>query len=290
MKTIHCSLLLFLGAALAENSFIPSALANNPPTLSPIPDRTFNEDAPDQSVSLAGIGSGAPEEQQILTVTAVSSNPSLIPAPTVQYTSPNSTGMLLLRPAANASGIATITVIVDDGQPADNIVARSFLVTVVPVNDVPTISAIPDQVIDENKAGVIAFTVSDVDTPASSLILSGTSSNPDLIPASYIAFGGSGTNRTVSVIPMPKQFGTATISVTVTDSGGASATRDFLVTVNAVMQIKMVEARPMVIWSATNGVLQQCVQWGQWEDMVPAATSPYSAQPSGIKFYRLRKR
>src|SRR6266545_571488 len=284
MKTTHCSPLLSLVAVLAGNPWIPSALANNPPTLNAIPDQTFNEDAGDQVLLLAGISSGAPEEQQTLTVTAVSSNPSLIPAPAVQYTSPNSTGALLLRPAADAFGTATITVIVNDGQPADNIVARSFFVTVTAVNDLPQISAIGDRIINEGTAtGPLAFTVRDVETPASSLIVSGTSSNPALVPTANLAFGGSGANRTLTVLPAPNQFGSATISVIVADEGGATARSDFLVTVSARLQIKMAEASPIVIWSATNAVLQHCTEWGQWEDMLPAPTSPYSVQPSSVK-------
>jgi len=291
MKTTHCPLLLFLVAALAGNTGIPAALANNPPTLSPIPDRTLNEDAGDQLIPLSGIGSGAPEEQQTLTVVAVSSNPSLIPAPGIEYVSPNATGTLSFKPATNAFGTAVITVVVNDGQPADNTVARSFLVTVAPVNDPPQISAIGDRIINEGTTtGPIALSVRDVETPASSLIVSGSSSNPALIPAANLLFGGSGANRTLTVLPAPNQFGTATITVTVADTAGATASSDFLLTVNAKLQIKMAEASPIVIWSATNAVLQQCVDWGQWEDMQPEPTSPYSVQPSSVKFYRLRKR
>lgn len=291
MKTIHCSLLLSLVAALAGNSWIPAALANNPPTLNALPNRTLNEDAGDQVLPLSGISPGAPEEVQTLTVTAVSSNPSLIPAPAVQYVSPNSTGTLILTPAANAFGAATITVIVNDGQPSDNIVTRSFNVVVTAVNDLPTLSDIEDRIVGENQpTGPIPFVVSDVETPASSLVVSGISSNQSLIPAANLVFGGSGMNRTLTVIPAPKQFGSATISVIVSDSAGATARRDFVVTVNAVMQIKIAEASPVVIWSATNAVLQHCVEWGQWEDMLPEPTSPYSVQPSSVRFYRLRKR
>ena len=287
MKTTPCSLLPFLVAVLAGNSAV---LANSPPTLNPIPDLTLSEDSGNHVVALAGISSGAPEEVQTLTVTAVTSDPNLIPAPLVQYTSPNATGALTLTPAVNASGTATITVIVNDGQPADNTVARSFVVTVVPVNDLPTLSDIPDQIVDEGKATAIAVTVSDVETPASSLIVSGSSSNPALIPATNLAFGGSGTNRILTIIPAPKQFGTATINVIVTDTAGATARTEFQVMVNAQIQIKMAEASPIVIWSATNAVLQHCIEWGQWEDMLPEATSPYSVPPSGARFYRLRKR
>ena len=48
-------------------------------------------------------------------VTASSSNPALIPNPTVTYTSPNATGSLAYTPVANTSGSAVITVTVSDG-------------------------------------------------------------------------------------------------------------------------------------------------------------------------------
>ncbi|MCX6110227.1 MAG: Ig-like domain-containing protein [Proteobacteria bacterium] len=53
-----------------------------------------------------------------ITVTATSSNPALLPNPTVTYTSPNPTGTLTLTPKANAftnaANAVTITVTVKD--------------------------------------------------------------------------------------------------------------------------------------------------------------------------------
>ena len=46
-----------------------------------------------QTINLTGIAAGG-SETQTLTVTATSSNPALIPNPTVTYTSPNATGSL----------------------------------------------------------------------------------------------------------------------------------------------------------------------------------------------------
>ena len=103
------------------------------------------------------------------------------------------------------------------------------------VNDLPVISALVDQAINENTStGPVPFTVADVETPASALIVTGSSSNPTLVPAANIAFGGSGTNRTVTVIPAPNQFGTAMITVMVRDSAGGTASSAFSVKVNAL--------------------------------------------------------
>jgi hypothetical protein len=83
-----------------------------------------------QTVSLSGIGAGG-GESQVLAVTATSSNPSLIPHPTVSYASPNATGSLSFAPAHNAIGTAIITVTVtDDGGTASggvNSVSCSFM-------------------------------------------------------------------------------------------------------------------------------------------------------------------
>ena len=86
---------------------------NQTPTLDPVANVTINENAPQQTVNLSGITSGATNETQTLTVTATSSSPSVIPNPTVTYTSPNTTGSLTFTPVANAFGSATITVTVN---------------------------------------------------------------------------------------------------------------------------------------------------------------------------------
>src|SRR5437867_3419151 len=129
---------------------VPLTPVNQPPTLNIIPNVTINEDAGQQTVSLSGITSGATNEIQTLTVTASSSNPSLVPNPTVSYTSPNTTGSLSFTPVATASGVATISVTVNDGQTTNNTITRSFTVTVNSVNDAPTIDPIANLTINEN--------------------------------------------------------------------------------------------------------------------------------------------
>ncbi|MHB8834492.1 MAG: tandem-95 repeat protein [Candidatus Methylomirabilia bacterium] len=106
---------------------------NDAPTIDSIGNVTVNENAGLQTVLLYSITAG-PGESQSLTVTATSSNHGLIPDPTVSYASPAATGSLSFTPVANASGTATVTVTVDDGQPANNSVGITFQVTVAPLN------------------------------------------------------------------------------------------------------------------------------------------------------------
>src|SRR5688572_19571814 len=87
---------------------------NRAPTLDPIADVTVDRNAPQQTVLLTGISSGAASEAQPVQVTASSSDPTLVPHPTVAYTAPSFTGALFFTPAANRSGQAVITVAVYD--------------------------------------------------------------------------------------------------------------------------------------------------------------------------------
>lgn len=203
---------------------------NDPPTLNSLAARTVNENAAAQNVTLSGIGAGATNEPDVLTITAVSSNPGVVPHPTVSYTSPDTTGTLTFRPATNAYGSAVITVTVNDGQAQSSTISRSFTVT---VNAAPRISPIASQpAIAGVATGPIPFTVSDADNPATALTLTASSSLPAVVPVSNIVFGGSGSNRTVTITPVADKVGNATISLAVSD-GKASTSTSFILAVTA---------------------------------------------------------
>src|SRR6266852_3062879 len=138
-------------------------------------------------------------------------------------------------PAANQSGTATITITVADPDGAS--ASRSFLLTVNPVNDPPTISSLADQSTDEDTpTAAIPFSIGDVESTAGSLTITGHSFNQGLVPDGNIVFGGSGPNRTLTLMPAANQSGTATITITVADPDGASASSSFLLTVNPVTE------------------------------------------------------
>src|SRR5439155_4909669 len=69
----------------------------------------------------------------------------------------------------------------------------------------------------------LSFAVADVETPASNLVVSAYSSNPALIGPGQIVLSGADTDRTISLQPLPNQFGTADITLQVRDAEGAVA-------------------------------------------------------------------
>src|SRR5262249_40822589 len=132
--------------ASARTQFVVTVRpVNDPPTLGVIADQVLSANAPAKDLTLAGIGPGAPDEAQTVTINAVSSNPSLGPNPTVTYTSPNPTAVLTLRPTPNSTGIAVITITADDGQPNNHQTTRRFLVTISGTNQAPVLGSFSPQ-------------------------------------------------------------------------------------------------------------------------------------------------
>ena len=220
---------------------VPLPAANQPPTLNALSSITINENASAQTVNLSGITSGATNENQTLTITAASSNPALIPTPTVTYTSPNTTGSLSFTPVAFGFGTSTITVTVNDNAGSNNITTRSFLVTVSPVNQPPTLSALSNLTINEG-AGPQAVNLSGITSGATNenqtLTVTASSSNPALIPTPGVSYTSPNTTGSISFAPLGLGFGSSTITVTVNDGGASNniVSRSFVVTVNPVNQ------------------------------------------------------
>src|SRR5207237_75248 len=168
-----------------------------------------------------------------LTVAGSSSNQELVPDANITFGGSGSDRTVTIRPATNQFGTTTITLTVTDGDGAA--ASASFLLTVKAVNDPPTISSIADRTTDEDTpTPAIPFTISDVETNADRLMVTGSSSNQGLVPDANIAFRSCGLDRTVTIMPATNQFGTARITITVTVPGGASATNAFVLAVNPV--------------------------------------------------------
>ncbi len=221
--------------------------ANQPPTLNALSGLTLNENAGLQTVSLSGISSGAANKVQTLTVTASSSNTGLIPNPTVTYTSPNTTGSISFTPVPSASGSAIITVRVNDGGTSNNLISRSFTVTVNPVNQAPTLNALSGLTLNEN-AGLQTVSLSGISSGAANevqtLTVTASSSNTGLIPNPTVSYTSPNTTGSISFTPVPLAYGSATLTVSVNDGDTSNnlVSRSFTVTVNPVNQAPTLNA------------------------------------------------
>jgi hypothetical protein len=135
--------------------------------------------------------------------------------------------------AGTQPGSSIITLYVTDTGGRSN--STSFTVAVLPNNTAPFISTIAStNTLMNVSTPPIGFTIGDLETPAGSLTLSASSANPSLAPNGNIVFGGSGSNRIVTVTPASGQTGVAPITVTVSDgTNSAASTFSLMVTPSA---------------------------------------------------------
>jgi hypothetical protein len=223
---------------------------NQAPTIDPISNPpAILENAGQQTVNFTGVTAGVGDTSQGLSVTAVSSNTALIPNPTVTYTSPNSSGVLTYQPTAFTSGSSVITVTVTDtGNTANggiNTVTEQFTVSVLPVNQQPTLSPITDPAAILENSGTQSVSFGGVTAGTNetqNLFVSARSSNTGLIPDPSVSYTSPARSGTLSYTPTPFKSGTAVITVTVMDGGGTAnngidtVTQQFTVTVTPVNQ------------------------------------------------------
>jgi len=219
----------------------PPAVFNEPPTLNALGNVTINENAVAKTMALSGITSGVPNQNQPLTVTASSSNPALIPNPSVNYTSPNQTGTLTFAPVTYASGTAVITVTVNDGAATNNIITKTFTVIVNHVNQPPTLDPISNVSINENAASqtvALSGITSGAPNQKQTLTVTARSSNPFLIPNPTVSYTSPNTTGTLTFKPVAGATGTATVTVTILEFewsdwliGNLTVTKTFTVTV-----------------------------------------------------------
>ena len=141
----------------------------------------------------------------------------------------NQGGQCTYTPQANYSGTDSFTYTASDGYSGTH--TASVIITVSAENDAPTISDVADKTIERaTNTGSISFSVSDVESAADSLTVTGSSSNTTLVPDANIVFGGTGTERTVTVTPAASEVSTAIITVRVSD-GSAEVSDTFVLTV-----------------------------------------------------------
>ena len=153
---------------------ITVSTVNIPPTLNPIspPSITILENSPAVTIPLSGITAGGGQLQNlkvtVASATGVNDTPGLIPTPTLTYSSPNTYGSFTFQPMPFMTGTSTITVTVTDSV-GDVSQPVTLFVTVVPVDQAPTLAAIA------NPASFTEFVNSPTTTPPSPAAINLTS-------------------------------------------------------------------------------------------------------------------
>ncbi|MCX5677213.1 MAG: hypothetical protein NTX87_19685, partial [Planctomycetota bacterium] len=128
------------GGLWIEDAFnVTVAAVNDLPSMLIPANQRVRANCGEQALALTGITAG-PLENQELRITAASSDPSMVPNPTVVYTSPNATGTLKYTPAPGKAGVVTIGLELRDAgldgvmdTADDGIYTGAFSVTVDPL-------------------------------------------------------------------------------------------------------------------------------------------------------------
>ncbi len=231
---------------------------NDAPVFTAGPNQTVLEDAGPQTVSpwATGVDDGDPEVTQALTFNITNNtNPALFSAgPSV-----SATGVLSYTPAANANGVATITLnLMDDGGTAnggvDTSAPQSFTITVTAVNDAPSFVAGPNQIVLEDAGPQTVNPWATAISPgppdeAGQTVSFEIVSNSN--PALFSAGPAVSPTGVLSYAAAANANGVATIAVRARDNGGTanggidvSAPKNFTITVTAVNDVPVFTAGP----------------------------------------------
>jgi len=184
-----------------------------------------------------------------LIVTAASDNQTLVPDGNVQFGGSGANRLMIIRPNSNQAGIANIRLTVKDAD--GNTASTTFQFTV--FGAPPTITAVADQQIAVGgSTPTLSFTVNSTTTFAGFLVVTASSDSTALVPSGNIFLGGSGASRTVKVVAVAGQNGTATITLTVQDNQGQTSSTSFKVATPPVVQnqaptISRIENKTVVV-------------------------------------------
>ncbi len=201
----------------------PAPAVNHRPGISWIADQRATPGA--TIPALAFTVTDAETAAAALSVTAESSNPTLLPVANIALTSGSANRTATVTPASGQTGVSTVTLTVSDGAKTS---ATSFTVTIaasVAGNTAPMIQGVANETIVAGSTyGPLPLVIKDTESTENTLALSATSSNPTLVPVASIAFGAQSWGRTVTVTPAAGQSGRAVITLAVTDGTNITST------------------------------------------------------------------
>ena len=187
---------------------------NNLPTIDQVSNQSVMEDAAEQTIVLTGITDGD-NSGQPLSFSVTSDNQTLFSKLEIVTGTVDTT--LVYQPAPDASGSALVTVSVTD---TDGTTDMSFTITVIAVNDPPTIDSHADVTVDED-AGIVHVTLTGISGgPADEnqgLIFSMYSSNQSVTDSMYLNYNTGDTDGILDIAVKSDSAGVSNIQIQVID-------------------------------------------------------------------------
>ncbi|MEI8027351.1 MAG: hypothetical protein WCI18_13465 [Pseudomonadota bacterium] len=201
------------------------------PTILDVQNQSTSEDVALNNVQVV-IGDGENAVSCATSLTAQSSNTSLLPVANIAITGTAPNCAIGLTPLANANGQSTVTLNVTDG--ISN-VQDSFVLTVTPAFDAPALVVVDSQSTVSNISTAIALGLNNPDGylfSCASTHISYISSNTSLVPATgALVLSGSFPSSCVATItPAQDAYGVSQISFTL-DNGTYHDSKTVLLTV-----------------------------------------------------------
>jgi gliding motility-associated-like protein len=218
---------------------------NDAPSFTKGADQSLSEDAGAQTVTgwATSFNDGDPELTQTFSFSVSNNNNALF---SVQP-SVNASGDLTYTPAANANGVATITVsIIDSGSGvAPNVntsASQTFTITISAVNDVPSFTKGADQTVNEDAGAQTVTTwaasISDGDPELTQTLTFTVTNNNNALFSVQPSVNATGD---LSYTSAANINGVATVTITLSDNGpgvapnvNTSASQTFTITINAI--------------------------------------------------------
>ncbi|MCH6254993.1 DUF1349 domain-containing protein [Puniceicoccaceae bacterium K14] len=200
------------GNSYVTESFEITIQSNEAPEISDIEEIVIlgGEDVPVTTFSVDDEDTSLSE----IEISVSTNNEDLIPADGLALVGSNGVYSLGIIPASDVFGIAEITIRASDGL---NGSSTSFTLTIND-NSNPTLSEFSDvSILAIEAPTLVEFKVSDAETALSDLILSISSSNPDLILAEDVSISGDGVDRSLLITPLEDSYGVTEITVHLSD-------------------------------------------------------------------------
>ncbi|MEO5979679.1 MAG: tandem-95 repeat protein, partial [Chryseolinea sp.] len=227
------------GGTAFEQFEVVVASVNDIPTITTIANQSINEDGvtPSLPFTIGDVETPAAG----LTILKSSNDLSIVPLTGIAITGSGAARNVVVTPLTNKFGNVRITLTVRDVDGGE--VVQEFDVDIASVNDLPQISAIADQVINEDEStAALSFNVSDIETGATSLNVTTSSTNISIVPLANIVITGTGGTRSVVVTPVANLTGAVDITLIVEDADGGKTPEIFKVTINPVNDAPAISA------------------------------------------------